>query len=43
MNLVKSLVFDRTLFNEETLSDFKLTYTSLHGIGHPYVTKAFET
>lgn len=43
MKLVKSLVFDNNLFSEDNLKDFKLTYTSLHGVGHPYLTKAFET
>lgn len=43
MNLVKSLVFDQSLFDADNLKDFRLTYTSLHGVGHPYITKAFES
>jgi phosphoglucomutase len=31
MDLIKSLIFDKSLFNESNLKDFKLTYTSLHG------------
>lgn len=43
MQLVQGLVIDKSLFSEESLKDFRLTYTSLHGVGHPYVTKAFES
>ena len=43
MLLVNGLVFDKSLFSQENLSDFKLTYTSLHGVGHTFVTKAFES
>lgn len=43
MQLVKGLVIDQSLFAEESLKDFRVTYTSLHGVGHPYVTRAFES
>lgn len=40
--MIRNSVVDWSLLKEPTLSSVRIAYTSLHGVGHPYVTAAFN-